>query len=209
MYPHDQALFVVRPIEDADAAAFREQPRRPPEKVVIELFGRRRLERVDLTALRIDAGHHVTDRAVLAGRVDALKDQQHAPLVLRVELLLERGQPRGQVLEDLPCPLFVRVLERRPRLAVFEPELPAVPNQKWIDDGANGTAHSVSYPSPETAASAIGTIRVAESLLLHGPTHAAPCHRRLPRAVVARRRDDAAADARTNAGATTATGHND
>ena len=45
-----------------------------------------------LAALRIDARHDVLDRAVLAGRVHGLKDQQHRPAVLRVEPLLQLGQ---------------------------------------------------------------------------------------------------------------------
>ena len=37
----------------------------PPQEIVIELLGRRMLERIDLAALRIDARHDVLDRAVL------------------------------------------------------------------------------------------------------------------------------------------------
>ena len=46
-----------------------------------------------LAALRIDAGHHVLDGAVLAGRVHRLEDRQHRPAILRVERLLQFGEP--------------------------------------------------------------------------------------------------------------------
>ena len=52
-----------------------------------------------LAALRIDAGHHVFDDAVLAGGVHALKHQQHGPLAMGIEPLLqvnEAGDPLGQ-----------------------------------------------------------------------------------------------------------------
>ncbi len=59
---------------------------------MIELLARRRLERVDLAALRVDAGHDVLDRAVLAGGVHRLEDQQHRPAILRVEHRLHLAQ---------------------------------------------------------------------------------------------------------------------
>ena len=55
---------------------------------MVALFGRRRLEAEDLAALRIDPRHHVLDRAVLAGRVHRLEDQQQRVGVLRIQLLL-------------------------------------------------------------------------------------------------------------------------
>ena len=66
--------------------------RAAPEVIVVEFLGRRRLERVHLAALRIDAGHHVLDRAVLAGGVHGLEDEQHRPAILRVEHVLQLGQ---------------------------------------------------------------------------------------------------------------------
>ena len=64
-----------------------------PEEIVVELVRARRLERMHLAALRIDAGHHVLDDAVLAGGVHALQHDQHRPLVVRVEPLLQFGEP--------------------------------------------------------------------------------------------------------------------
>ena len=59
---------------------------------MVEILAARRLERVDLAALRVDAGHDVLDRAVLAGRVHRLEDGQHRPAVLRVEHVLQLGE---------------------------------------------------------------------------------------------------------------------
>ncbi len=53
------------------------------------------LEAEDLAALRIHAGHHVLDGAVLAGGVHGLKDQQHGVLRQCVQLALQRGQLLG------------------------------------------------------------------------------------------------------------------
>ena len=44
---------------------------------------------MDLDAGRIDAAHHMLDHPALPGRVERLKNQQHAPVVLGIELLLE------------------------------------------------------------------------------------------------------------------------
>src|SRR4051812_33041273 len=50
----DEDLFVIRAVEDADAAALGQRFGAPPEKVMVELFRRRMLERIDLNALWID-----------------------------------------------------------------------------------------------------------------------------------------------------------
>src|SRR5262249_20575537 len=73
MHPRNQHILVVRAVEDADAPALRQRLGDAPEKIMIELFGARLLEGMDLAALRIDARHHVLDRAVLAGRIHRLK----------------------------------------------------------------------------------------------------------------------------------------
>ena len=54
---------------------------------------RRLLERGHLAALRIDARHDVLDRAVLAGRIHRLEDEQQRPAVLRVQHVLLLGEP--------------------------------------------------------------------------------------------------------------------
>ena len=66
---------------------------------MVEFLGGRRLERRHLAALRIHARHHVLDRAVLAGGVHRLEDEQHGPAILRVEPVLqlrEGGAPENE-----------------------------------------------------------------------------------------------------------------
>ena len=106
MDPRHQAFLVIGAIEDADTAALRQRDRAAPHEVVVEFVRRRLLERGDLAALRIDAVEDRLDRAVLAGRVHALEDQQQRPAVLRIELLLEIAEPLAVGVEDL----FRRVL---------------------------------------------------------------------------------------------------
>ena len=78
---------------------------------MIELLGRRRLEAEDLGGLRIEAAHDVLDRAVLAGGVHRLEDQQQRPAVLRVEDLGQIEEALGRLLQQ---PLgFLLGLERR------------------------------------------------------------------------------------------------
>ena len=78
----DQHFLVVRAVEDPDAPALGEIAGVAPHEIVVELLGGRHLEREHLAALRIDAGHHVLDRAVLAGGVHRLEDEQQRPRVL-------------------------------------------------------------------------------------------------------------------------------
>ena len=51
----DEDLFVVGAVEDADVPAARQEAGRAPQEVVIELLGRRRLERMHFAALRVEA----------------------------------------------------------------------------------------------------------------------------------------------------------
>src|ERR1041385_3178572 len=107
LHPHDEHVFVVRAVEDADAPALRQRAGRPPEEVVIELFGARRLERIDVAALRIDAGHHMLDGAILAGGIHCLEDDQERPAILRVEPLLQLGEALDVTRKQLARALLV------------------------------------------------------------------------------------------------------
>src|SRR4030095_6270271 len=49
MNADDKCLLVVRAIEDADAPTLGKTPTGSPQEIVVQLFARRRLERVDLT----------------------------------------------------------------------------------------------------------------------------------------------------------------
>src|SRR4029434_5507527 len=96
----------------------------PPEIIVVEFLGRRLLERHYLAALRVDAGHHMLDGAILARRVHSLEDEEHGPAVLRVEPVLQCGErlypgPQallgpGLVFRLQPCGILgVEVLETK------------------------------------------------------------------------------------------------
>src|ERR1039458_6170354 len=81
----NEHLFVIGTVEDGDSAARRQSFFAPPEKIVIKLFGRWRFERVHLCSLRIDARHHMPDRAVFAGSVHRLQNYQQCIRVFRIE----------------------------------------------------------------------------------------------------------------------------
>ena len=74
---------------------------RAPQEVVLQLGRAGMLEAEDLAALRIDARHHVLDRAVLARRVHRLEDQQHSVAVGGIEQLLLRAEFRYVVGQQL------------------------------------------------------------------------------------------------------------
>src|ERR1700730_13390835 len=92
MHLHDEDLFVVGSIEDADPAAFWESTLIAPEEVVIELLGGGLLEVMDVHAFGVETTHDMLDRAVLAGRVEALEDEQHPDGALGRESVLVVGK---------------------------------------------------------------------------------------------------------------------
>ena len=92
MNANDQHFFVVRAIEDADAPTLRQPANGPPKIIVIEFFSRRLLERGHFAALGIHPRHDVFDAAILPGSIHRLKDEENSPLVLCVQLLLQRAQ---------------------------------------------------------------------------------------------------------------------
>ena len=121
MDPNDEHLLVVGTVEDPDPPALGKPGCRAPEKVVLELLGARLLEAEDLTALRIDPGHDVPDRTVLAGRVHPLEDQQERISVGRVVEALERAQLGDVFSQQFPIVLVRRgggVDARRPLVEV-------------------------------------------------------------------------------------------
>ncbi len=80
-----------------------------PHVVVVEFFRRGLLERGDLAALRIDARHDVLDRAVLAGCVHGLENEQQRPAILGVEDVLLLREPLGSALEELGGLAFLQL----------------------------------------------------------------------------------------------------
>src|SRR5439155_26601071 len=73
MHADDENFFVIRAIENADLAARRDALVGAPEILVVQFFVAGRLERVDVAALRIHAGHYVFDGAVFPAGFIALK----------------------------------------------------------------------------------------------------------------------------------------
>src|SRR4051794_41405119 len=56
---------------------------------MIEFFGGRCLEGINLAALGVDARHHVLDDTIFSGSIHGLENQQNRPAVLSVELVLK------------------------------------------------------------------------------------------------------------------------
>ena len=78
-------------------------------KSCVELQRRWLLERGDLAPLRIDAGHHVLDRAVLAGGVESLQDDQQRVGPGRVKQFLGLRKVGPEAVEVPFCELLGRV----------------------------------------------------------------------------------------------------
>ena len=104
MDAHDEDLLVVGAVEDGDAAAGGKVLRGTPEEVVETFFGVRRLERMDVHALRVDAGHDMLDGSVLSRGIEGLQDDEHRALGICPKQVL-RGGERGLVLEESLAPL--------------------------------------------------------------------------------------------------------
>ena len=92
MHAHHQRLFVVRAVEDADAASLRYADGGTPEEIVREFLVARRLERVHIAALRVEARHDVVDDAVLAGGIHPLQHDEQRPAAVGIEALLQLGE---------------------------------------------------------------------------------------------------------------------
>ena len=76
MHANDQDFLVVGTIEDADPPAFRKAACRAPEEIMFQFLGARLFETENFAAFGIDSRHDMPDRAIFAGRVHPLKDQQ-------------------------------------------------------------------------------------------------------------------------------------
>ncbi len=132
MHAHDQHLLVIGAVEDADAPALGQVPRRPPQEVVVQLLGAGVLEAEHLAALRVDAGHHVPDRPVLAGGVHGLEDQQHGVPVAGIEHLLLLAELADGVLQQLLVVVLGLVEPVDPRRPLVEIDLVSLSNLKVL-----------------------------------------------------------------------------
>ena len=103
-----------------------------------QFLGAGMLEAEHLAALRIDAGHDVLDRAVLARRVHRLKNQQQRIAVVRVEQIL----PLAQVLDVRGEQFLVMLVRFVKRLdlgwQLFEPNLPAFADAEFFGGDFHG-----------------------------------------------------------------------
>src|ERR1700758_1914586 len=119
MHAYYENLFVVGTVEDSDMAAFRKHNGCTPEKIVLQLPVRWRLEGMHLATLRIYARHHVLDGAVFAGGIHRLENQQKRPCILGVESVLQFRGSRDLVLQSLLCVLLGLPVARIARIKVF------------------------------------------------------------------------------------------
>ena len=134
-----------------------------------------------LAALRIDARHHVLDRAVLAGGVHRLEDREHRPAVLRVELLLQLRQPLDAVGEHrLGLGLFDVEAAGVGGIEVGETELVRLVDAEALDHLVRvswGQLHAARRPLASASVSRHGRIR------RHLGRHAADRGRPRPRTI--------------------------
>src|SRR5713226_45906 len=126
MHAHHQHFFIIRAIENSDFPARGRHLVAAPEIIVIQFLVARRLERMHVAALRIHAGHHVFDRAVLAGGVHALKNQQQRPHILRVQLLLHLREHLAALPQHALRVLLRFHSVRVARIKILQPEFFAV-----------------------------------------------------------------------------------
>jgi hypothetical protein len=101
MYASDEHLLVIGTIEDADLPSFRQPAGSAPKKIVLPFFGARLLETEHLASFRIDTGQDVPDRAVLAGGIHALKNEEQRILAGGIEKLLQRAQLNNVFFQQL------------------------------------------------------------------------------------------------------------
>ena len=139
MHSHHQHLFVIRAVEDTDLAALRQTPQRTPQVIVIQFLHRRSLEGIHLAALRIYPRHHVLDDAIFAGRVHGLKNEQHAPTVLGVELVLQIGHRSDAVGQKLLRVFLGMYFPSVFRIEILQTELASVLDPIRLDQLARPT----------------------------------------------------------------------
>src|SRR6516162_10246586 len=134
VHAHDQDLFVVRPVEDADAPALGQAPDVAPHEVVVQVFPRGLLERELLASLRIYARHDVLNGAVLTRRIHRLKHKQQGPAVLRVEHVLLFSEPLDAATEKFGRLALTKLQAAGVcRIDALQAEALALGNAEWVD----------------------------------------------------------------------------
>src|SRR6185503_5583461 len=123
MYAYYQHFLIVGAIEDAYSASLRQYFAAAPQEVVVELFGRGLFKRKDLAPLRVDAGHHMLDGAVLSGRVHCLKYEQNCISVACKQQLLCLSQSQDIFRERLHSLCLVRERTYIPGIVLLQLDL--------------------------------------------------------------------------------------
>ena len=90
--PDHEHFLVIRSVEDADAAPLGQGRAYRQRKLWSSSSAEGCLKLIDLAALGIHARHHVLDRAVLAGGIHRLKNDEDRPTVSGIEPVLGLGQ---------------------------------------------------------------------------------------------------------------------
>src|SRR3979411_851939 len=132
MYADYQDFFVIRTVEDADFPALRQPARRPPQKIMVQFFGRGLFETGYLARLWVYSGHHMLDQAVFARRIHGLDDQQYGPLVLRVESFLQISHHGHALLQEFVGFLFGMDSSSVAGIVVFQSKRVGMPNLERV-----------------------------------------------------------------------------
>ena len=128
----DEHLFVVGAVEDDDLAGTGQHAHRSPEKVMHPLDVGRRFEAADEDALRVDARHDVLDRAVFAGGVEGLEDDDDRVFAAGPQQVLRGGQA-GDVFQQRHLGLVFVLEARRERgIEILETYLLTGWNEKML-----------------------------------------------------------------------------
>jgi hypothetical protein len=99
-------VFVVRTVEDADHAAWRDLGMDAPEEVVTGFEWSGDLEGGDVAALGVDAGEDVADGSVFTRGVHALQDDEQGFGLTGVEDILKLIEPVAMLDQDRLGRLF-------------------------------------------------------------------------------------------------------
>src|SRR5260221_3283499 len=120
MCADDEYFLVIRAVEDADFASLRHSLMRAPEIIVIEFLWTRRLEGMNVAALRVYARHDVFDRAIFSCGVHGLYHDEQGPAVLCVEFFLHATQQLHAVVEHFRRSFFRMQLAGVGRIEVLQ-----------------------------------------------------------------------------------------
>src|SRR6266496_3437067 len=127
----------------------REAPGVPPQVVVSQFLGRRRLETVSVDTLRVHTAHHVADRAVLASRVDSLEHDKDSVGLLRGQaVLVFREQFRALLEKPFPIPFIAHTASLAWVKALRQRDLRAWPDPQGFDEPGSPAGVQLSHPRP-------------------------------------------------------------